>query len=153
MVAYLKIKLHRLQKKSFILIHLSRSFSKILGKNVRFFPQCPKISRKSWDFHRISLDFSYGLGIFLFFLCIYPKISGILGIAEKSPCLCPKRGLHFCLFPFIMIGQGFSACGGPLLRTNFRCIAIPAERFLCHRMHFPMTLAAKAWICSVPNAI
>ena len=94
-------------------------FLKILGKNVRFFPQCPKISRKSWDFHRISLDFSYGLGIFLFFLCIYPKISGILGIAEKSPCLCPKRGLHFCLFPFIMIGQGFSACGEPLLRTNF----------------------------------
>ena len=90
----------------------------ILGKNVRFFPQCPKISRKSWDFHRISLDFSYGLGIFLFFLCIHPKISGILGIAEKSPCLCPKRGLHFCLFPFIMIGQGFSACGGPLLRHN-----------------------------------
>ena len=64
-------------------------FLKILGKNVRFFPQCPKISRKSWDFHRISLDFSYGLGIFLFFLCIYPKISEILGIAEKKPRLCP----------------------------------------------------------------
>ena len=139
MVAYLKIKLHRLQKKSFILIHLSRSFSKILGKNVRFFPQCPKISRKSWDFHRISLDFSYGLGIFLFFLCIYPKISGILGIAEKSPCLCPKRGLHFCLFPFIMIGQGFSACGGPLLRHNsLPPHGDPRGAFLCHRTHFPM---------------
>ena len=76
-------------------------------------------AQKSYRNPGFSSDLPAGLDIYLFFPCICPKTAGILGIAEKSPCLCPKRGLHFCLFPFIMIGQGFSACGGPLLRTNF----------------------------------
>lgn len=65
---------------------------KIMGINVCFFPQCPKIIGKPWDFS----GFSYGLGIYLLFLCVCPKSTGILGIAGKNSLLCPgseTRGL------------------------------------------------------------
>lgn len=94
-------------------------FLKILGKNVRFFPQCPKISRKSWDFHRISLDFSYGLGIFLFFLCIYPKISENFGHSRKKSLSMPKKGLTLLPVPVYNDRTGLLRLRRPLLRTNF----------------------------------
>lgn len=60
-------------------------YQKIMGINVCFFPQCPKITEKSWDL----TGFSYGSGIYLFFLCVCPKSTGILGISEKNSLLCP----------------------------------------------------------------
>jgi hypothetical protein len=56
-----------------------------MGINVCFFPQCPKIIGKPRDFS----GFSYGLGIYLLFLCVCPKSTGILGIAGKNSLLCP----------------------------------------------------------------
>ena len=55
------------------------------GHKCMFFPQCPKIIGKPQDFS----GFSYGLGIYLLFLCVCPKSTGILGIAGKNSLLCP----------------------------------------------------------------
>ena len=47
-------------------------------------------TQKSHGNPGILLDLSYGLGISLFFLCVCPKIAGILGITEKNPSM-PKN--------------------------------------------------------------